>query len=173
MRRSLMAGALAVLLAVPVTALAAPANKPPDKRDNKNVKIVVVKKQGDAFCFDREIALGNTIVAGGRCYTFYLLRTHQGAFLAFGPPGPPMIPPGQIVRLSTPAGAKHKGRLFYLIPVVVPVTVIRVDEIRHVPVVVTPQPGRVVITVPSRPPDVRTTTQGSTDRDPELVFLQR
>jgi hypothetical protein len=27
------------------------------------------------------------------------------------------IPPGQIVRLSTPAGAKLRGRIFYLVPI--------------------------------------------------------
>jgi len=166
MRRHLLAAALIMLMVVPTMAVAGPGGKGPDKP----VKVMVVKRDGHAFCFERAIALGGAVVAGGRCYTFYLLRTHQGAFLAFGPPGPPMIPPGQIVRLSTPAGAKHKGRLFYLVPVSVPVSVIRVDEIRYVPVVVTPQPGRVVITVPT---GTGGQSSGGTERDLPLNFLER
>ncbi len=169
----LIAGALAVLLAVPMVASADSGGKSAKDKDKKHLKMVVVKQQGDAHCFDQAIAFGNTIIAGGRCYTFYVLRTTAGAFLAFGPPGPAMIPPGQIVRLSTPAGAKHKGRLFYLVPISIPVTVIRVDEIRYVPVVVTPQPGRVVVTVPRGPAGAGPPAQGSADRDPELVFVQR
>jgi len=165
-RRNLVAAVLITSLLVPSVALAAPGGKGPDKP----AKVAVVKQDGHAFCFERAIALGGVVVAGGRCYTFYLLRTHQGAFLAFGPPGSPMIPPGQIVRMSTPAGAKHKGRLFYLVPVSVPVTVIRVDEIRYVPVVVTPQPGRVVITVPT---GVGGQSSGGTERDLPLNFLER
>jgi len=166
MKRHVIAAALIILLALPTMAFSGPGGKGPDKP----AKVTVVKQDGHAFCFERAIALGGVVVAGGRCYTFYLLRTHQGAFLAFGPPGSPMIPPGQIVRMSTPAGAKHKGRLFYLVPVNVPVSVIRVDEIRYVPVVVTPQPGRVVITVPT---GVGGQSSGGTERDLPLNFLER
>lgn len=166
MRRNLITAVLISSLLVPSVALAGPSGKGPDKP----AKVAVVKQDGKAFCFERAIALGGVVVTGGRCYTFYLLRNHQGAFLAFGPPGPPMIPPGQIVRMSTPAGKKHKGRLFYLVPVNVPVSVIRVDEIRYVPVVVTPQPGRVVITVPT---GVGGQSSGGTERDLPLNFLER
>jgi hypothetical protein len=168
MKRHAIAAALIMLLAVPTMALAGSGGKGSDR---KHDRVVVVKRQGHAYCFERAIALGGAVVAGGRCYTFYLLRTHQGAFLAFGPPGSPMIPPGQIVRLSTPAGAKHRGRLFYLVPVSVPVSVIRVDEIRYVPVVVTPHEGRVVITVPTGGSAGQ--PSGGAQRDPELNFLER
>lgn len=172
--RYLLAAALVVLTLVPATALGGPGGKPhaaPAAPTPKPATVMTVKRDGDAYCFERAIALGGVVVAGGRCYTFYLLRTHQGAFLAFGPPGPPMIPPGQIVRLSTPAGAKHRGRLFYLVPVSVPPTLIQVDEIRYVPVVVTPQPGSVTVRIPagaaSRQPS------GSNQRDPEVNFIEQ
>src|SRR3972149_3129734 len=86
-----------------------------------------------------------------------------GASLALAPPAPPMIPPGQIVRMGTPAGAKIKGRLFYLVAVPMPVTVIQLDTIRFVPVVVTPQPGKVIITIPG-------TASGGQVRDTDLAF---
>ena len=78
-----------------------------------------------------------------------------------------MVPPGQIVRMGTPAGAKLKGRLFYLVPVNAPVTIIPVDTIRYISVVVAPRPGQVVITVPKA---VAGATQ---DRPIELTFLER
>jgi len=154
---------LALLLLMP---LQAPAlAKGPGKDDKPGVKVVKIKRDGDAHCFERAIAVGAAVVAGGRCYTFYLLRTTGGVFLGFGPPGPPMIPPGQIVRMGTPAGAKMKGRLFYLVAVPMPVTVIQLDTIRFVPVVVTPQPGKVIITIPG-------TASGGQTRDTDLAFSQ-
>ncbi|MGH2406158.1 MAG: hypothetical protein ACRDGN_17120 [bacterium] len=112
----------------------------------KMKKMIKVTRHGDAYCFDNAIVRGGVVVATGRCYNFYLVRNSSGAFLAFGPPGPPMIPPGQLVRMNTPAGAKTKGRLFYLVPAPVPVTTIPVGTIVAVPVrVTTPQPGKVVV----------------------------
>jgi hypothetical protein len=128
---------------------------------------MVVKRQGHAHCFEGALVLGSVVIAGGRCYTFYLLRTGGGLFLAFGPPGPPMIPPGQIVRMGTPAGKKMKGRLFYLVPVSAPVTIIQVETMVFVPVVITPQPGRVVVTVP------KAAVGAAQDRPIEMAFLQR
>jgi hypothetical protein len=159
--------ACAVVLALLLltTPQASALAKGPGKDDKPGVKVVKIKRDGDAFCFERAIAIGSVVIAGGRCYTFYLTRTTAGVFLAFGPPGPPMIPPGQIVRMGTPAGAKMKGRLFYLVAVPVPVIVIQVDTIRFVPVVVTPQPGKVIITIPG-------TASGGQARDTDLAFSQ-
>ena len=162
-----MSRILAAALAVPLilAPLAPAAAGPPAKPGKPDVKVVKVTRQGEAYCFERAIVFGNIVIAGGRCYTFYLVRTAAGGFLGFGPPGPPMIPPGQIVRMNTPAGAKMKGRLFYLVPFSVPVTHIPVDTIRFVVVNVDPKPERVVITVPP--------SSGSEPRLPELSFGQR
>jgi len=154
-----------LLLMPPVPALAAGASK--GKDDRGGAKIMKIKREGHAYCFERAIVYGGAVVTGGRCYTFYMLRTAGGIFLAFGPPGPPMIPPGQIVRMGTPAGAKMKGRLFYMIPINAPVTIIAVDTIRFIPVVVAPQPGQVVITVP------RAAAGATQDRPITLAFLER
>lgn len=164
-RCSIVAASLiACLLAAPLAA--APA-KPYGKPEKPDAKVVKVKRQGEAYCFERAIALGNIVIAGGRCYTFYVMRTTKGSFLAFGPPGPPMIPPGQLVRMSTPAGAKMKGRLFYAVPLPVTATLISVETIKFVSVRVIPEPGRVVIRVPGA------ASSGSQEKELELAFLQR
>lgn len=160
--------AIALMFGPSAPVLAAGAGKGgKDKGAPGGARLMVVKRQGEAYCFTGAIAYGNVVIAGGRCYTFYLLRTGGGLFLAFGPPGPPMIPRGQIVRMGTPAGKKMKGRLFYLIPVSAPVTIIQTDAIVFAPVIVTPQPGQVLITLP------KAAVGGAQDRPIELAFLQR
>lgn len=164
-----LAGALvAVWLLVPAAlASAGPQARPKPPEVQVKPKAGVVSRRGDAFCFDRAMSLGNVVVAGGRCYTFYLMRTSGGSFLAFGPPGPPMIPPGQLVRLGTPAGAKLKGRLFYTVPLPRPVIAVPVGAIRFVNVRIVPEQGRIVIYIPG------ITVGGSPEREIEMPFLQR
>jgi hypothetical protein len=145
--RRLALALVCVLLIAPLTA-AGP--KRGDKRDDdrKRVKTVKVTRQRDAFCFDRGLVRGDVLIAGGRCYTTYIVRTRTGGFLVFGPSGRSMIPPGQLVRLSTPAGKKLRGRLFYWVPIARPVTVMPVDTMRYVPVVVTTTVDRLVFGIP-------------------------
>jgi hypothetical protein len=119
---------------------------------------VKVYGRGEAFCPAAALVYGSVVIQGGRCYTLFVLRERAGTFLAFGPPGPPMIPPGQIVRLSTPAGAKARGRFFYLVPiyasaVLVPVNTVTLVSVRaedfgpqwHVTLIGVPSPNVVVI----------------------------
>ncbi|MDR7484505.1 MAG: hypothetical protein QN187_04170 [Armatimonadota bacterium] len=127
----------------------AAAGAGPTVKVKEPATVVKVKRQGEAYCFDRPFVLSSVAIAGGRCYTFYLVRTSSGGFLGFGPPGPPMIPPGQIVRMGTPAGAKVKGRLFYLIPLPGPAIIMPVDTIRYVTVQVVAQPSTVRIVLPA------------------------
>ena len=51
-----------------------------------------------------------------------------GTFLAFADPAV-RIPPGQSVRLSTPAGAKVKGRIFYLVPIQPSVVIVPMNSV--------------------------------------------
>lgn len=164
-----LAGALvAVWLLVPVALAAAePQARPEPPGTVGRPGVDAVRRQGDAYCFDRPMSLGNVVVAGGRCYTFYLVRTSGGSFLGFGPPGPPMIPPGQIVRMGTPAGAKLKGRMFYTVPLPRPLTGIPVGSIRFINVRIAWESGRIVIYIPG------ITAGGSTERDLEMSFMQR
>ncbi|MGH2397267.1 MAG: hypothetical protein ACRDFW_09805 [bacterium] len=101
---------LLLVLALTATASAAPKSKGP-----KPAK-VKVHAAGDLFCPTNVLVYGGVVISAGRCYLVYALRDSRGTFLAFAAPNA-KIPPGQIVRLSTPAGAKVKGRIFYLVPI--------------------------------------------------------
>ena len=162
-----VAGATALLLLMVPTApgLAASANK--GKGDKGAAKIMKITREGHAYCFERAIVFGSAVVTGGRCYTFYMFRTTGGIFLAFGPPGPPLVPPGQIVRMGTPAGAKMKGRLFHMVPISAPVTIVALDTLVFVPVVVVAVVGQVVITIP------RGTVGVALDRSIDVPFSER
>lgn len=74
----------------------------------------MVRHAGDPFCPTRTLVAGSVIIPAGQCFMLSVLRDRTGTFLAFVPQGE-KIPPGQLVRLNTPAGPKLKGRLF-LIP---------------------------------------------------------
>jgi hypothetical protein len=63
------------------------------------------------------------------CYILFMLRDDRGTFLAFAAPEA-KIPPGQLVRLHTPAGAKLRGRIFYLMPIRTSAAIIPLDSVR-------------------------------------------
>lgn len=105
----LFAGLLVVLLSVALLGLAA------DAKPAKPLKVKVYG-QGQVYCPASVLVAGGIIIRTGRCYTLYVIRDGRGTFLAFAQPQA-FIPPGQIVRLNTPAGAKVKGRIFYLVPI--------------------------------------------------------
>jgi hypothetical protein len=98
-----------------VLALAATVSAAPKFKGPKPAK-VKVHAAGELFCPPRALVYGGVIIASGRCYLVYAMRDNRGTYLAFAAPNA-KIPPGQIVRLNTPAGAKIKGRIFYLVPV--------------------------------------------------------
>jgi hypothetical protein len=153
-------------IALAGTGIAAPAKDKPNQKVNTKAKVIVVKRDGDGLCFDTAIRFGSIVIAGGRCYTFYVVHGADGTFLGFGPPGPPMMPPGQLVRLNTPAGAKHKGRLFYLVPVPAEYVALPLGSIQHVKVNYTVQAttSTVVVSVPP--------TSGVTrERELEVPFV--
>lgn len=111
MMRAVGAIALGLALALIVTSASWGA---PGSKGDKPPKIKELKA-GDLFCPSAVLVFGNVIIQSGRCYLLFVLRDSRGTFLAFADPNA-KIPPGQIVRLSTPAGAKVKGRIFYLVP---------------------------------------------------------
>jgi len=103
---------LVLVLALTTLAAAAPANK------GNPAKPIKVKnyKAGEPFCPRAVLVVGNVVIQSGRCYLVFVLRDARGTFLAFAAPDA-KIPPGQLVRLNTPAGAKLRGRIFYLVPI--------------------------------------------------------
>jgi len=78
--------------------------------------VVTTLKKGQAFCPSSALIFGSIVIQPGRCYILLTLRNSQGTFLAFAAPDT-KIPPGQLVRINTPAGAKLRGRIFYLVPI--------------------------------------------------------
>lgn len=107
--RSIGAAVLVVLVSV-TFAVAAPGPKIP-----RPLKVKVYG-EGESFCPWVGLVFGGIVIQSGRCYRLLVFHDTRGVFLAFAAPEA-KIPPGQLVRLNTPAGAKVKGRIFYLIPI--------------------------------------------------------
>jgi hypothetical protein len=118
---------------------------------------VTTPKKGQRFCPSSALVFGNIVIQPGRCYVLLTLHNSQGTFLAFAAPDT-RIPPGQVVRMNTPAGAKLRGRIFYLVPIhtnveLVPVNTVTVVATRiedsgpqlSITVVDTPVPNLTVI----------------------------
>jgi hypothetical protein len=110
----------------------------------------MVVEQGQPFCPSTVLVRGNVVIQPGRCFSLAVLRNTQGTFLAFTEPGI-RIPPGQLVRLNTPAGAKLKGRIFFLVPIQTTAVFVPVNAIELVPVRIVDSGPRVSITVINTP----------------------
>ena len=157
--RAFIAVVLAVTLALGfVTAVdAGPKAKP-----SKGPKVKIHAK-GETFCPGSALVLGNVVIASGRCYTVYTMRDTRGTFLAFGDPDY-RIPPGQIVRLSTPAGAKVKGRIFYLVPLRPSAVIIPMNSIGLVSFRTTDYGPRLTLTLMGVPANVSVTFEAPQPR---------
>jgi len=138
-----------VLLTVTPASAAVPGQAP----GSASLRLSAVIRQQDryTYCFVRDVVFGNVVIAGGRCYVTYLLHTPTGGLLGFGPAGPGRIPPGQLVRLNTPAGAKERGRLFYTLPLSASIVTIPVNTMHPVSVWFALQGGQLVVTIPVGP----------------------
>lgn len=144
MRLRWIASLLVVLLIVAVVGIAAEA---------KPAKPLKVKAygQGQVFCPTTVLIAGGIVIQTGRCYTLYVIRDGRGTFLAFAQPQA-FIPPGQIVRLSTPAGAKARAKIIYLVPIRTTVVLLPVNTMTLVAVRVEdfgPQVAVVLTSVPA------------------------
>ena len=143
-RHAVLALVFMLALALPPAAAAPPKNKPA-----KPLKVKVYTR-GEAFCPSAVLVFGGVVIASGRCYTLFIMRSDRGSFLTFAAPQT-RIPPGQLVRLTTPAGAKLKGRIFYLVPIRTTAVWIPVNTITLVAVRVEDFGPRLVIIMADRP----------------------
>lgn len=91
----------------------------------------MVRNAGELFCPTKTLVAGNVIIPAGQCFMLSVLRDRTGTFLAFVPRGE-KIPPGQLVRLNTPAGPKLKGRLF-LVPLSSSTQLVPLNTVQLVP----------------------------------------
>ncbi len=103
-----IAGLLLLAFTLAATAGPGPKSAPPGQ--------VKQQEQGELFCPRAALVFGTIVIQPGRCYVLFVLHDARGTFLTFAAPEV-KIPPGQLVRLSTPAGAKVRGRIFYLVPI--------------------------------------------------------
>lgn len=71
---------------------------------------------GNGYCFANTLVVAGIVIGGNRCFTFYTIRTAIGSFLGFGPPGVPIITPGQIIHWNSPAGVQLRSRMLYMVP---------------------------------------------------------
>lgn len=67
-------------------------------------------------CLAHTVQIGLVVIPGNRCYTSYLVRPAEGAFLGLGPAGRPRLQPGQIVALDAPAALEVLVGLQYRVP---------------------------------------------------------
>lgn len=88
---------------------------------------VLTRNPGQLFCPSAALVYGSIFIPTGRCYVLSVLRNGGGTFLAFVPPDT-KIPPGQLVRLNTPAGSKLNGRMF-LVPIQTNVVLVPVNTV--------------------------------------------
>ena len=110
---------------------------------------ITSRKAGEAFCPAVGLIYGGVVIPAGRCYLISVLRDARGMFLAFAPEDS-RIPPGQLVRLDTPAGPKLKGRLF-LVPIRMYSFLAPVNTVRLVATQIQDSGTRLSITVVGTP----------------------
>ena len=110
------------------------------------------RNRGELFCPAAPLAplvRGGIIIPAGRCYVLSVLRDDRGTFLAFAPPDA-HIPPGQLVRLNTPAGPKLKGRMF-LVPIQAAAVLVPVNTVTLVATHIEDTGPRLAITLVGMP----------------------
>jgi len=107
----------------------------------------VDRPEGQGFCFGSQLVFGRFVIQGGRCYSFYLVRTGANAFLGFGPPGATLMPPGQFLRMGS--AEQLRSLFYYLVPLAGVAAAVPVNGAQLINVQVTiPQPNRLVILLP-------------------------
>ncbi|HLW49102.1 MAG TPA: hypothetical protein VKW09_15235 [bacterium] len=121
----------APLLALAFGILAGVAGPKPGGPSGPPLKHSEARDAGETFCPAKTLVYGAIVIPNGRCYLIAVLRDRRGTFLAFAPEDT-HIPPGQRVRLDTPAGPKLKGRLF-LVPLETDVALVPVNNLTLVP----------------------------------------
>jgi hypothetical protein len=116
------------------------------------------RNRGELFCPTAPLVYGNMIIPARQCYVLSVLRDGRGTFLAFVPPDA-HIPPGQLVRLNTPAGPKLKGRMF-LVPIQTPVVLVPINTVTLVATRIEDTGPRLAITLLGVPVPNLTTVFG-------------
>ena len=139
--RWLSVGLIAALLLVP---LAVSWGAQPPK-----VKTVGA---GQTYCPSRTIVNNKIAIKRGACYTLFVLRDAKRTYLVFAAKDAKLAA-GQVVRVSTPAGAAVVKKAKYRIPIKAGAEVVPVGSIRMVGAKVEDFGTRVSLTILGTPVD--------------------
>ncbi len=85
---------------------------------------------GQAFCPSRTLVLGTVTVPQEQCFSLFVMRMPQAAFLGIVPAGLFVVPLGQNVGVATSLGARIRARAVLLLPIAFPLFFVPVNTIR-------------------------------------------
>lgn len=106
--------------------------------------------QGQPFCPARTIVNNKVVIKRGNCYVLFVMQDTRRTYLAFAPKDA-KIPAGQVVRLDTPAGAKLRKRILYLVPIKLSGEIVPPNSIAMVAVKIEDFGTRVSLTILGTP----------------------
>jgi hypothetical protein len=89
----------------------------------------VVFFPGQVFCPPRTLMVGAVVMQPPQCFSIFLMRTPQTAFLGFVPAGLIGAPARHVISLSTSLGTRIRTRAFLLLPVAIPVLFVPANAI--------------------------------------------
>jgi len=72
-------------------------------------------QQGQIYCPNQVLVVGNIVVQSGGCYFLAVLRDSRGAFLAFI--NPKTTVPNRRIHLDSDEGRKIRAQIIYLVPI--------------------------------------------------------
>jgi len=84
---------------------------------------------GQVFCPPRTLTVGTVVMQPPQCFSIFLMRTPQTAFLGFVPAGLIGAPARQVISVSTSLGTRIRTRALLLLPVIVPVLFVPANAI--------------------------------------------
>ena len=85
---------------------------------------------GQAFCPARLLVLRTVVIPAQQCFSLFVMRTPQAAFLGIVPAGLFVVPLGQNIGVATSLGARIRARAVLLLPIAVPLFFVPVDAMR-------------------------------------------
>jgi hypothetical protein len=103
--------------------------------------------QAQGLCFQSTVLFGMMAIGGG-CYSPYLVRTQAGSYLGLALPGSPLVQPGQVIHLQSPAGQQLWGTLRYLLPLAVSPTIIPLNSMQTVPAQIATGANHLIVPMP-------------------------
>src|SRR5215467_5428671 len=106
---------------------------------------------GQAFCPSRTLVLRTVVIPQQQCFSLFVMRTPQAAFLGFVPAGLFFVPLGQNIGVATALGARIRARAVLLRPIALPLFFVPVNVMRLVAFQVEDMGGQVGVRLAGDP----------------------